>query len=303
MKVLLAGRSGQIGARLERMLGDMAEVVPMDRATADFAQPEAVRRMIRAVRPDVIVNAAGYTDVDRAESDTALAYAVNAEAPGVMAQEAKRLGALFVHYSSAFVFDGTANRAYLESDAPNPVNEYGRSKLAGEQAVAAAGGAHIILRSNWVYDVRGRNFVLTVLRLAAERDEMHIVDDQVGTPTWARAIAAATASILRDVEHAKASTGVYHLTALGGVTRYDFARRILALAKEVHGDRAMARLTPIRTCDYPLPAARPLNSQLDTAKLRRTFGVELEDWETQLSACMSTLAGREAHNEKAIITT
>lgn len=290
MKVLLAGKTGQVGAQLSGLLPPVAETIALGREAMDLARPDAIREAIRALRPDVIVNAAGYTHVDDAESNAALVHAVNAVAPSVMAEEAKRLGALLVHYSSVYVFDGTATRAYTESDPPNPINEYGRSKLAGEQGIAATGACALILRASWVYDVRGRNFLLTMLRLAAESDVLRVVDDQTGSPAWARSLAEATAAILRDVGRAREAPGVYNVAALDSVNRYDFTQRALEITRARNASQAAPRLTRIKTVDYPLPARRPLNSRLDTAKLQRTFGVVPGRWETQLGACLDLFA-------------
>ena len=290
MKILVIGKTGQVGCRLGTLLPRGSDTILAGRDTVDLTRPDSLRETIRAVRPDVVVNAAGYTDVDRAESEKAHAHAVNALAPGIMAEEAKRAGALLVHYSTAFVFDGRKAGAYTENDTPNPISEYGRSKLGGEAAVAAAGGAHLILRTNWVYDARGRNFLLTMLKLAATREELRIVDDQVGAPTWARSIAEATAAILRDLERAKSQTGVYNLTALGSVSRYEFTRRIIEMTRALRSGREAARLLPIETRDFPLPAERPLNSVLDNSRLMSTFGLPLAHWETQLRGCVAELA-------------
>lgn len=289
MKILVIGKTGQVGCRLGHLLPRSGETILAGRDTLDLTRPGSIRETIRAARPDVIVNAAGYTDVDRAESEKALAHAVNALAPGIMAEEAKRAGALLVHYSTAFVFDGRKAGAYTETDAPNPISEYGRSKLGGEEAVAAAGGAHLILRTNWVYDARGRNFLLTMLKLAETREALRVVDDQIGAPTWARSIAEATVAILRDLERAKSQTGVYNLTALGSVSRYEFTRRIMEMTRALRPGREAARLLPINTQDFPLPAARPLNSMLDNSRVMSTFGLPLTDWETQLRACVAEL--------------
>jgi dTDP-4-dehydrorhamnose reductase len=214
---------------------------------------------------------------------------VNAVAPGVLAEEARRLGALLVHYSSVYVFDGTKSTPYVETDTPNPINEYGRTKLLGEQAIAAAGGDHLILRASWVYDVRARNFVLTMLKLAQTRNALHVVDDQLGSPTWAHALALATCVLLRDVADAKAAAGIYNLAALGGVNRYDFTKCMLDLTRTLRPGRPNPRLTRIKTPDFPLPAARPLNSVLDSTRIIRAFDVPLQNWEAQLRGCLAEL--------------
>lgn len=288
MKILVSGKTGQVGWQLERVLPSVGETIAVGRETLDLTRPDTIRKTIRAVRPDVIVNAAGYTHVDSAESKPELMQ-VNAVAPGIMAEEAKRIGAIFVHYSSVYLFDGTRPSPYTEGDAPNPINEYGRSKLAGEHAITQVDGTHLILRASWVYDTRARNFVLTMLRLAAEREELRVVDDQVGSPTWARSIAETTAAILRDIPRARAAAGVYNLSALGAVSRHDFTQRMLELTRDLRSTPA-PRLVRFKTTDFPLPAARPLNSALDNTKLAATFAVPLTDWETQLRGCLRSLS-------------
>jgi dTDP-4-dehydrorhamnose reductase len=287
VKILLTGRTGQLGWHLTHLLPRLGETLSTDRASLDLTQPDSLRAAIRAMRPDVIVNAAAYTAVDRAESEKGLAHAINATAPGIMAEEAERLGALLVHYSSDYVFDGTSQKPYLESDAPNPINAYGRSKLAGEGAIAAAGGAHLVLRTSWLYDMRGSNFVLTMLRLAKEREELRVVDDQIGSPTWARAVAEATLELLNDLPCAKKAAGVYHLSARGSVNRYEFTRRLLALTGAPPAHATRPRVLPIKTVDFPSAATRPLNCVLDNTRMKKTFGVALPDWEAQLCLCLA----------------
>jgi len=272
LKILLTGRNGQVGWELERSLAPLGQVIATDLATLDLADADATRRAVRAAKPDVIVNAAAYTAVDKAESERDLAHAINATAVGVLAEETKRLGALLVHYSTDYVFDGTKPSPYVEDDAPNPVNVYGASKLAGERAVQASGCGYLILRTSWVYGPRGSNFLLTMLRLARERPELQVVDDQIGAPTSSLAIARATAQLLR-----RGAGGLYHLTAAGAVTWCGFARAILARAGIATPVRA------IRTEDYPTPARRPRNSRLDCSRLRKDFDVALAPWEDQLS--------------------
>ena len=285
MKILLTGRAGQVGSELAKMLPALGEVVATGHDTLDLTAPDAVRAFVRDVRPDLIVNAAAYNAVDRAESDAAQAHAVNATAPAVMAEEAKRLGALIVHYSTDYVFDGTKTSAYVETDATNPLGEYARSKLAGEQAVLASGADALVLRVCWVYDGSRANFVTTMLRLARERDELRVVGDQVGAPTWARGIAEATVAAIRDLERARAASGLYHLAAAGQVDRFELVRRLFELTA---GERPKTpRLVRIATSDYPLPAPRPLNSVFDTSKLRSAFGIELDHWDRQLQDCLA----------------
>ena len=289
MKILVTGRTGHVGSHLSRLIATLGPTIATGRERIDLTRPSTIRELIRESRPDVIVNAAGYTQVDKAETEPAL-WAVNAVAPGVMAEEAKRIDALLVHYSSVYVFDGAAAHAYTEADAPNPINAYGRSKLAGEQAIAAVGARALVLRASWVYDVRGRNFVNTMLRLAEEQDELRVVDDQRGSPAWARSIAEVTVGILRNPTLARDAAGLYNVGGRGDVTRYDFTRRTLELT---HRDRTKEpRVTRIKTSDFPLPAARPLNSVLDMSRLTATFCVPVTNWENQLEACLEAARAR-----------
>jgi len=300
VKILLVGKNGQVGWELQRTLATLGEVVAIDRQGMDLANPDSIRGAIRATRPDLIVNAAAYTAVDKAESEPDLAMAINGIAPGIMAEEAKRLGAAMVHYSTDYVFDGTKISPYTEEDAPNPLSVYGKTKLAGERAIQAAGIPHLIFRTSWVYGTRGRNFLLTILRLAKERDELKIVDDQIGAPTWSRMIAEATAQILAQsilplTSHPSLLTqygGIYNLTAAGRTSWYGFAKAILE-SMSLQGAHSslithhpMPKLIPIATPEYPLPAPRPLYSMLSSDKLNRVFGVVLPSWDTSLTLCM-----------------
>jgi dTDP-4-dehydrorhamnose reductase len=294
VKILLVGATGQVGWRLARVLPRIGETVIAGRESLDLSQPDAIRLTLRAVRPDVVVNAAGYTEVDRAESEPELAHAVNATAPGVLAEETKRLGALIVHYSSVFVFDGTKAAPYTEADEPRPINVYGESKRRGDEAVMAAAGAHLIFRASWVYDVRGRNYLLTILRLARERTALAVVDDQMGSPTSAAAIARATAAILQSPDRARGASGIYNLAAPNGVSRYDFTRRILAAATSLRECGVTPVLERTKTSRYPLPAARPLNAVLDCSKAKTTFGASLPEWTEQLDDCVRDLEGQRA---------
>lgn len=283
MKILLTGVSGQVGWELQRSLAPLGEVIAADRTVLDLADTATIRRRVAAIAPDLIVNPAAYTAVDEAESETGLAHAINAAAPGELAA----CGIPLVHFSTDYVFDGHQAGAYTEDDTPNPLGVYGASKLAGEQAVTHAGIPHLILRSSWVYGLRGRNFLLTLQRLAREREPLAVVDDQFGAPTWSRLIAEATAlAIARwlDRPDQTATSGVYHLSCGGRTSWHGFAAAVLAqLARE---DAKLARLTAIPTSGYPTPAARPANSQLDCGKLAATFGVRLPDWETALALCL-----------------
>ncbi len=290
-RILLTGKSGQVGAELVVALAPLGDVIACDRNTLDLADPAAIVATVRDIRPAIIVNAAAYTAVDRAESEPALAMAVNGAAPGILADEALRLDAMLVHYSTDYVFDGTKRDPYAENDAPNPLNVYGRTKLAGERAVQASGAKHLILRTSWVYGASGRNFLVTILRLAAERDELKVVDDQIGAPTWCRDIATATGAILTRVTSRggaefDALKGIYNLSAQGCASWYEFAAAILAETSAT-ATKTRAQLVPIPTSGYPAPAARPRNSLLNHDKLQRTFGIELPHWLASLDACLA----------------
>lgn len=284
MKILLTGASGQVGYELARSLQGLGEVVAVDRARMDLADLDQVRDVVRAVRPGLIVNPAAYTAVDLAETDAALAFRINAEAPAVMAAEARALGAAMVQYSTDYVFDGTKQGAYVETDATSPLNVYGASKLAGEQAVASAGIEHLILRTSWVYGMRGKNFLLTMLRLAKERDSLRVVADQFGAPTWSRTIADATAIVLAQARAGGAPWwrqhgGVYHLSSQGRTSWCGFTEAIIAAAG------LDCAVTPISSADYPVAARRPANSQLDSGKLMAQL-CHLPDWRAALALCL-----------------
>jgi dTDP-4-dehydrorhamnose reductase len=299
-KIMLTGRCGQVGGELNLSLRSFADVVGLDHSEMDLCKPKNVREAIRAARPDIIVNAAAYTAVDRAESDEAMARVINGDAPGIMAEEAKALGALLVHYSTDYVFDGTKRTPYSEADSPNPQNAYGRTKLAGEQAIQQSGATYLILRTAWVYGTRGKNFLLTILRLATQREELRIVDDQIGAPTYAHEIAQGTARIIQGLwgKTGRAGSlssvaGIYHMTALGHGSWYEFADAILREASqnskspwmaEATGHRPLTahRVLPIKTVDYPTPARRPAYSVLSNSRLADVFGVQLPHWRSQL---------------------
>jgi len=281
LKVLLLGRRGQVGSALEGLLAPLGEVFAADREELDMAASGDVREIVRRANPGLIVNAAAYTAVDRAENEREAAFAVNATAAGVLAEEARKRGALLVHYSTDYVYDGAKAGAYLEVDPPGPINAYGESKLAGDRAIAASGCRHFIFRTSWVYGARGSNFLLTILRAARERPELRVVDDQRGAPTSAVAIAEATVQALAKPD---AAPGVYHMSAAGETTWHGFAAAIL----EASGLRT--RLSAIRSEEYVTAARRPRNSLLDNAKLRATFGVALPDWRESLARVMRELA-------------
>jgi dTDP-4-dehydrorhamnose reductase len=286
-RILLTGSNGQVGRELQHALKPLGKVLALDRSMLDLANPDAIRKTVRDFKPDLIVNAAAYTAVDRAESAQELAMAVNGIAPGVLAEEAKRSHAVLVHYSTDYVFDGSKPGAYIETDLPHPLNVYGATKLAGEQAIQASGAAHYILRTSWVYAAEGANFLNTMLRLGRERPELRIVDDQIGAPTWARAIAQMTAQMLsRQQSPADDSRyGLYHLTATGAVSWFGFAQAIFAAAEQTMGIPA-PQLIPITTAEYPLPARRPANSRLDTGSFARTFNIQPASWQEMLAQCM-----------------
>lgn len=295
-RILITGKNGQVGWELQRTLMTLGEVVAVDRMTMNLADPDSVRRCLREIRPEIIVNAAAYTAVDMAESEPDLAMAVNGVAPGVMAEEAKRTGAALVHFSTDYVFDGSSKDAYTEEDTPNPVNAYGRSKLAGERAIREVGCAHIILRTSWVYGARGKNFLLTILRLSKERPELRIVHDQIGAPTWSRHIAQATAHILGRL-YARSNTGpsfvsdvsgIYNLTAGGQTTWFGFARAIMNHLLPIL-PRPLPELVPIPTEQYPTAAKRPKNSRLSNAKIGKFFALTQPDWAACLAMCLAEL--------------
>lgn len=279
MRILLTGSNGQVGWELQRTLAPLGEISALGRVELDLRDAGRIRDAVRTVKPDVIVNAAAYTAVDKAEAEREPAFAVNAIAPGILAEEAKRAGAVLVHYSTDYVFDGTKGAPYVEEDVPNPINVYGASKLAGERAIAATGCRHLILRTSWVYGPRGSNFFLTMLRVARERRELRVVDDQIGAPTSSAAIALATAQVLRP-----AALGTYHLSAAGQVSWCGFARAILARAG------IATPVSAIHTEDYPTAARRPRNSLLDNARLHADFGIALAPWEEQLAEALGIAA-------------
>jgi dTDP-4-dehydrorhamnose reductase len=284
--IVVTGATGQIGYELVRELAPLGKVVGLTRTDLDLGDPVAIRETIRQLRPRIVVNAAAYTAVDRAESERELAAAINADAPAVLAEEARRVSALLVHYSTDYVFDGSKGAPYTESDAPAPLSWYGETKLRGERAVQAGGGSYVILRTSWVYGLRGSNFLRTMLRLARQRTELRVVNDQVGAPTWSRSIAEATAVLLRQVlrsDNAPSLSEVYHLTAGGRTTWYDFARGILA------SDPRRDEVIPISSKEFNAPAERPRYSVLDCTAIRERFGLALPDWREQLARVLAEL--------------
>lgn len=295
-RILVLGGDGQVAWELRRTLATLGEVIAVGRKTTphalDLTQPDTILPLVEQVRPDWIVNAAAYTAVDKAEQEPEAAAAVNAVAPGLLAEAASRVGAQLVHYSTDYVFDGTAATPYREDDATNPQGVYGRTKLDGEEAIARAGCDWLILRTAWVYGARGGNFMRTMRRLAREREELRVVADQRGAPTWSRHIAEATAQVLAQLGDDRAAwhraCGVYHLTSAGSATWHDFASAIVAHQRMVE-TIACQHVTAIGTADYPTPARRPAYSVLDNCKLADAFGVRLPDWRTALAQVQEDL--------------
>jgi dTDP-4-dehydrorhamnose reductase len=299
-EILLIGRTGQVGRELEPILPTAGNVVALGRGQIELTDPDSIRSAIRSHAPHVIVNAAGYTAVDKAESQAELAMKVNAVAAGVLAEEAKRCRALLVHYSTDYVFDGTKAAPYVEEDAPNPLNTYGKTKLEGERAIAAVGGDYLILRTSWMYSGQPPNFVLTMLDLARERGEISVVDDQVGSPTWARALAEATVALLRRPDRVRDNPGIYHLSAQGYATRFEFAQRIFEYARELAPQTSRSPLLRrIRSAEFPLPAARPLNAATSKEKVGRVFGIEMQPWEHALRRFLEERFAHTAEPKRA----
>jgi dTDP-4-dehydrorhamnose reductase len=280
--ILVTGAGGQVGFELVRLLAAHGEVVATDLANLDLADPDAIVAAMRSIRPALVVNAGAYTAVDRAEKESALAHAVNGRAPGVLAEEAKRLGALLIHYSTDYVFDGERRTPYPEDAPAAPLNVYGASKLEGERAIAATGAHALVFRTSWVYGLRGANFLLTIRRLAAERDELRIVADQIGVPNWCGELAQATARIVgAGLAAAAERKGLYHLCAHGCASWHEFACAIL-------GSAQAPRVVPIATADYPTPARRPLYGVLATDRFEAAFGFGLPDWRECLARCIAS---------------
>jgi dTDP-4-dehydrorhamnose reductase len=287
-KILITGKNGQVGWELQRSFASFGQVIAIDADEMDLANPDAIRRTIRAVQPGIIINPAAHTAVDKAESEPELVHAINGIAPGILAEEAQRLGSILVHYSTDYVFDGSKPAPYSEEDAPNPQSVYGRTKLAGEEAVRASGCKHLIFRTSWVYGVHGGNFVKTMLRLAKERSELRIVGDQFGAPTWARDLAQAAAAALntwQDRRWDNSLSGLYHLTNGGRTNWHHFAEEIVRLARQY--DAALAAksidIRSITTAEYPVPAKRPANSVLANIRINDAFGIRLPEWQDSLA--------------------
>lgn len=299
--ILLLGKDGQVGWQLQRSLAPLGSVTAVGRGECDLAAPDRLRELVRALRPKIIVNAAAYTAVDRAESEPELAQHINAQAPDVLAEEAKALGSLLVHYSTDYVFDGRKATPYVETDATNPLSAYGRSKLAGEQAIAAAGCRALLFRTSWVFGARGNNFVKTILRLARDGRALRIVDDQVGSPTPAAMISSVTGLVLAALRRGDAlaeGAHLYHLAAANPVSWCGFARAIVEDAARTPGFSGLPApesIAAIGTADYPLPAPRPANSRLDCTRLETDFGLEMPDWRPYLNRMLQLLALKSAN--------
>ena len=296
--ILLIGATGQLGWELKRSLSPLGKLIALDRKSMDLCQPDKIREVIRHISPNLIVNAAAYTAVDKAEEEIDLARAVNATAPGVIAEEAEKLRVPLIHYSTDYVFNGNnGGKPYSEDDETDPQNIYGQTKLAGEQAIQRVGIPHLIFRTSWVYGARGKNFMLTIQRLARERDTLKIINDQIGAPTWCGSLADATGMILKNAQikavsflsYIEKNTGIYHMTCAGKTTWFGFAKAIL---KNTHGHR-QPKIYPIPTSEYPTPASRPKNSLLSNLKLQSRLEINLPDWEEALNECLITSENRQ----------
>lgn len=286
LKILISGKTGQVALELQKQLAGLGELIVLGRDELDLTQPEQIRQQVRAHTPDLIINAAAHTAVDKAESEPELAFAINATAPGVFAEEAAALGIPLIHYSTDYVFDGTKPAPYTEDDTPHPLGVYGQSKLAGERAIAATGAQHLILRTSWVYSAHGKNFLLTMQRLLQERPELGVVADQIGAPTWAGTIARSTRALIERWQAGQAGAwGVYHLTAQGETSWFGFTQAIAEPL--IAASKPCATLKPIPASAYPTPAARPQNSRLDCSRLDREWGVTQPDWHAALGECVA----------------
>lgn len=292
--ILVTGKNGQVGWELQRTLFCLGKIVAVDHYEIDFSNQDSIRDVIRQIKPDVIVNAAAYTAVDKAEEEAEIAMQVNGVAPGIIAEEAKRLGALLIHYSTDYVFNGEKDSAYIESDVTDPINTYGRTKLAGEQAIQSVDAEYLILRTSWVYSARSNNFLHTILRLAQEKEELCVVNDQIGSPTWARLIAEVTSLVinqqLNDKKDGKFISGLFHLVSAGSISWYGFASEIVKFVKNHQsGSYKVRNVKPITTQDHPTLALRPNNSLLCTDRLSEHYGITLPDWKQSLRLCMEEL--------------
>lgn len=293
--ILITGKYGQVGWEMQRALLPLGHIVALGRQAMNLANNAAIREVIQHIRPDVIVNTAAYTAVDKAEEEQELAMQVNGIAPGVLAEETEQRKALLIHFSTDYVFDGTKQTPYTETDEPKPINVYGASKLAGEQAVRSTNADHLILRTSWVYGCRGNNFLLTMLKLMKERENLHVIADQRGTPTWARLIAETTAQIVKqsllERQQKTFQSGLYHLTTSGETTWHGFAEKIKDIARKQNKRDVLeiCNIAPITTSEYPTPAQRPMNSCMAIAKLQQKYTMIMPSWDKALEFCMEEL--------------
>lgn len=286
LTILISGQGGQVATALQHRLSGIARLIVPPRHELDLAQPQMIRQQIRSIRPDLIINAAAYTRVDQAQSEPEQAFAINAGAPGVFAEQAFELGIPLIHYSTDYVFDGKQEHPYVESDTPRPLNVYGASKWAGEQAITAVGGQHLILRTSWVYSRHGHNFLLSMLRLLQTQPQVRVVVDQLGAPTWAETLAISTRALIERWQSGhQGAWGTYHLSAAGETSWFGFAQAIADHLRE--RQRPCAELRPIPSSDYPTPAPRPLNSRLDCRLLQQQWQVSQPDWQDALRECLA----------------
>jgi dTDP-4-dehydrorhamnose reductase len=296
MRVLLFGKSGQLGRELQRTLVSLGELVSFGHEeSADFTKLENLAATVRSIRPDIIVNAAAYTAVDNAEDEPSLAQLINAEAPRVLAHEAAKLGSWLMHYSTEYVFDGSGTAAWLESDQPSPLNVYGESKWAGEKAIQSSGCQHLIFRTSWVHSANGRNFIKTILRLAGERETLSVVSDQAGAPTGAELLAEVTTDALAMALNNEKLSGLYHVAASGVTSWYDYACFVVEYARQQGTNLKAKSIHPVHSTDFAVKARRPLNSRLDTDKFRRTFNSALPDWKQGVERTLHEILGKPAH--------
>jgi len=301
-RILITGECGQVGGALIYTLAPYGEIIAPTLDALDLTDTNAIRKVMREVRPHWVVNAAAHTAVDRAESEPELAFAINATAPELLAEEARHVGAVVIHYSTDYIFDGSKTAPYVESDPANPLNVYGRSKLAGEMALGASGAAYVTFRTSWVYGATGNNFVRSILRLAREREHLRVVADQHGGPTWSLELASLTAHAIGQIERLAAQAGcspgeaarpfcgVYHATGAGETSWYGFAAQAIAELQKLEPVAKLASVDPIPTSEYPTPAKRPLNSMLDCSKLERVFGWRMPEWRDSLALVVADLA-------------
>ena len=291
MKILLTGKTGQIGEELNNIVGDLGNLITVDKEQLDLSKPNSIEPVILDIKPDIIINPAAYTAVDKAEEEPDLAMTVNAIAPGLLAKAARKVGAGLIHYSTDYVFDGCSKIPYKEEDPPNPLNVYGKTKLAGEKAVAEVGVPFLIIRTGWVYSLHGKNFLRTIKKLAEEKDIIQVINDQIGAPTWARSVALKTHQILKQCLNKKwletkdpSLSGIFHLTCQGKTSWHGFARKVLNISNASQNIQLIA----IPTSDYPTPATRPSNSLLNNEKIQKVFGLDMPHWEDALKDCMDS---------------